>query len=111
MKLAHWLLKIPRLVALLVRYTIDFWLANFTIAKQVLSSDPRISPEVIVIDTEVEKPVEILSLANMISFTPGTIALEIEPGKRLEVHVLNNAREARESIPEKLERPLLRITR
>lgn len=107
----NWISKIPRFVALAVRYTIDFWSANLTIAKQVLSSDPGISPEIIVIDTEVEKPVEVLALANMISFTPGTIALEIEPGKRLEVHVLNDAEGVREAIPARLERPLLRITR
>jgi multisubunit Na+/H+ antiporter MnhE subunit len=107
----HWPAKIPRLIVLAVRYTIDFWSANFTIAKQVLSNDPGIAPEIITIDTEVEKPIEILALANMISFTPGTIALEIEPGKRLEVHVLNDAAGAKQAIPARLERPLLRITR
>lgn len=105
-----------RLLFLWLRYTIDFWKANLLIARQVLS--PRISlhAESVDLPTEVEKPIEILALANAITFTPGTLVTEIEPGGRLpggrmQVHVLGDPDEARESIPENLEKPILKITR
>lgn len=103
--------KIGAITRLWFRYTLDFWAANITIAKQVLSPNLSIHPEIIVLDTEVEKPLEILTLANLITFTPGTLVLGIEPGKKLLVHVLDEAEEAKISIPRDLEKPILSITR
>jgi multicomponent Na+:H+ antiporter subunit E len=103
--------KIIAILKLYVRYTIDFWSANITIAKQVLSPDLKINPGIIVLDTKVEKPLEILTLANLITFTPGTLVLGIDPGKTLVVHVLDGAEEAKVSIPRDLEQPILSITR
>ena len=53
--------RLTAIVKLYVRYTIDFWLANLTIAKQVLSPRLSIEPEIIELDTKVEKPLEILT--------------------------------------------------
>lgn len=103
--------KFIAIVKLWFRYTLDFWAANITIAKQVLSPKVEIHPEIIVLDTEVEKPLEILTLANLITFTPGTLVLGINPGKKLEVHVLDAAEEAKVAIPRDLEKPILSITR
>ncbi|MDF1850866.1 MAG: Na+/H+ antiporter subunit E [Verrucomicrobiales bacterium] len=96
---------------LFVKYTGDFWKANITIARQVLSPKLEIEPESITLDTKVEKPSEILTLANLITFTPGTLVLDVEPGDHVVVHVLDKADEARESIPRDLEQPILKVTR
>ncbi len=106
-----WIRKFIALCLLLGRYTVDFWSANVTIAKQVLSPKLDIEPEAIEIDSKVEKPSEILSLANLITFTPGTLVLDVDPGKRVIVHVLDGADEARKSIPVRLEQPILYLTR
>ena len=103
--------RLTAIVKLYVRYTIDFWLANLTIAKQVLSPRLSIQPEIIELDTKVETPLEILTLANLITFTPGTLVLGIDPGEKVRVHVLNDAEEAKKSIPRDLEAPILSITR
>lgn len=106
-----WIRKFFAAASLLGRYTIDFWSANITIARQVLSPRLEIQPETIEIDSKVEKPSEILTLANLITFTPGTLVLDVDPGSKVTVHVLDEADVARESIPENLEKPILRITR
>lgn len=99
------------ILKLYLRYTRDFWVANCTIAKQVLSPNLKIHPEIIELETRVESPLEILTLANLITFTPGTLVLGVDPGKTLTVHVLNEAEEAKISIPRDLEQPILSITR
>lgn len=107
----NWIRKCIATLALLGRYTVDFWSANITIARQVLSPRLEIEPETIELDSQVERPSEILALANLITFTPGTLVLDVDPGSRVVVHVLDDADEARESIPVRLERPILEITR
>jgi len=106
-----WIRKLIALCVLLGKYTVDFWSANLGIARQVLSRRLDIHPESIEISSRVEKPVEILTLANLITFTPGTLVLDVDPGERVVVHVLDGAEEAKKSIPVDLEQPILRITR
>jgi len=100
-----------KLIRLIGNYVTDFIAANITIARQVLSRRIEIEPETIVLDTEIAKPSEILALSNMITFTPGTLTLEIEPGKKLVVHALDDSEGARKAVRERLEQPLLAITR
>jgi multicomponent Na+:H+ antiporter subunit E len=100
-----------KLLRLIVRYLCDFVLANLSIAKDVLSPNPRIEPETIELQTEVETPIEILALSNLITFTPGTLTLDIEPGGRLVVHVLKDGDGTAAAIRDRLEEPLLAITR
>lgn len=100
-----------KLLRLVLIYVKDFTLANLTIAKQVMSPKMDIHPETIEMETQVEKPVEVLALSNMITFTPGTLTLQVDPGARLVVHVLDDAEGARRAIRERLEDPLLEITR
>ena len=100
-----------KLLVLIARYVADFVRANLTIARQVLSPKLDIQPETIEMETKVESPAEVLALSNLITFTPGTLALEVEPGERLVVHVLDDAPAAAEAIRERLEKPLLEVTR
>ena len=100
-----------KLLRLLIQYLIDFIRANLSIARDVLSPNPKIDPETIELETRVETPLEVLALSNLITFTPGTLALDIEPGGKLVVHVLKDADGAARAIRERLEDPLLEITR
>lgn len=99
------------LLRLAARYVVDFTLANIQIAKLLLSPKMEISPDTVDIPTEVESPGEILALSNLITFTPGTLTLEIEPGEKVRVHFLDVSPEAVTAIRERLEKPLLEITR
>ncbi len=101
-------MKLLRLIAV---YLFDFTRANLELARQLVTPGLRIDPQVIEIDTKVESPAEILALANLITFTPGTLTLDIQPGKKLRVHVLAEAPETARAIRERLEKPLLEVTR
>lgn len=104
-------MKLFAILKLAARYVADFTVANIEIAKLLLSPKMEIAPGTIDIPTEVESPGEILALSNLITFTPGTLALEIEPGERVRVHFLDASPEAATAIRERLEKPLLEITR
>lgn len=103
--------RLLRLLRLAVRYTADFWTSNFVIARKVLSRRPDIHPGTITIPTRVESPGEILAISNLISFTPGTLLLNVEAGKNLEIHTLDDRAAVAESITKRLEEPLLSISR
>ena len=100
-----------KLLRLIAQDLFDFVRANLSIARDVLSPNPRIEPETIELETRAETPVEILALSNLITFTPGTLTLDIEPGGRLVVHVLKDGDKAARAICDRLETPLLEITR
>ena len=100
-----------KLIRLFATYLWDFIRANIAIARQVLSPRLEVRPEIVVIPTRAREPHEVLALSNLITFTPGTLVLDIEPGKHVTVHVLNEAEEAKATIQEHLEKPLLEILR
>ncbi len=100
-----------KLLTLITRYFADFIRANLMIARQVLSPRLDIHPGTVEIEIEAESPLEVLVLSNMITFTPGTLAIEFEPGRRIVVHVLDDAPAHASAIRERLEKPLLEITR
>lgn len=105
-------MKLLLLIKMMARYVFDFTLANLVLAKQVLSPHMTLQSKVIEMDTEIEKPIEVLALSNLITFTPGTLTIEIDPGKKLSVHVLGtHPEDAGEQIQERLVEPLLQITR
>ena len=94
------------LVKLICTYSIDFWKSNLSIARMVLSPRIHIQPETITLETRAESPLEMLMLANLITFTPGTLLLHIEPGRSCTIHVLNDAEQTRTAVRERLEKPL-----
>ena len=108
MKLMLLIYKVARLI---LQYAADFAKANFALAALVLSPRMRLQPKTIVINTQAQNPIEILALSNLITFTPGTLTLDVEPGQRLQVHVLIDSDTACELIRQRLEQPLLEITR
>jgi len=105
------IIRLLRLLRLLLRYLSDFALANVDIARRLLSRDMKLDPGVEAIPIEAESPTEILALSNLITFTPGTLTLSIEPGETVHVHFLDRSPEATAAIRERLEKPLLDLTR
>jgi multisubunit Na+/H+ antiporter MnhE subunit len=100
-----------KLISLVLRYALDFIRANLTIARQLLSPKLDVEPQSITLKTQVRTPAEILALSNMITFTPGTLTLDLQPEGDLVVHVLNDPEATARDIQQHLEKPLLEITR
>lgn len=104
-------MKATALLKLIVRYVADFTIANLQIARLLLTPKMKVSPGTVEIPTEVRSPVEILVLSNLITFTPGTLTLDIQPGEAVRVHFLDPSPEAVAAIRNRLEKPLLELTR
>ena len=87
-------------------------LANFRIARDVLSVHYRMRPGVIRLPLDVKTDGEILLLAAMINITPGSVALDVSADRRvMYVHVMNirTPDDARREIKEGFERRVLEL--
>jgi multicomponent Na+:H+ antiporter subunit G len=82
-------IAILRFFAVLIRSLV---LANITVARAVIDRRP-LQPAIVRIPLRVTTPTEITLLANAVTFTPGSIAMELS-GRYLFVHVLDLRNEA-----------------
>jgi multicomponent Na+:H+ antiporter subunit E len=85
-------------------------IANVRMTRDVLSIRPRFTPGVIRLPLDVTTDGEILLLAAMINVTPGSVALDVSPDRRIMyVHVMNmpNPEVAKREIKEGFERRIL----
>ncbi len=63
-------------------------LANFSVARRVLSIKIPLNPGIVKIETDLEGDFGKLLLANSITLTPGTLSIDID-GKNLYVHTID----------------------
>lgn len=77
----HLLVRIPvrtgRIVGFAGYYAWEFLKANAAVLTEILRPRPRATPAVIAVPLRCRRPVEIASMANLISLTPGTLTLEV----------------------------------
>ena len=81
-------------VPALVRYVLTFlWqivVANFDVAYRVLAPGMPLEPQVILVPLRVETPLGVTTIANSITLTPGTVALDHDPeANALYVHTID----------------------
>lgn len=69
--------RIRRVAFFAVFFVVELVLANLRIARDVLSPRPNISPGVVAIPLDLDTDVQITALANFITLTPGTLALDV----------------------------------
>lgn len=63
--------------------------ANLYIAWDILTPRMRTNPGVIEVETGTKKDLGLLLLSNLLSMTPGTLSIDIDPSKeKLKIHVL-----------------------
>jgi len=80
------------------RRLIGYWLwlakevikSSLDVARIVLSPSLPVSPEVVTIKASCKHPVDQVTLANSITLTPGTLALDVHKGE-ITVHALTKA--------------------
>lgn len=103
----------PGLILLLSgRMLYDIVVANFTVARQILSSRKTLNPDFVEFPLELKDEFAITVLANLISLTPGTVSADLSEDRRfLIVHALNVADKAAliEEIKQRYERTLKEI--
>jgi multicomponent Na+:H+ antiporter subunit E len=81
-----------RLVPFLVVYVWDLVRANAMVAWEIVTPRHYLRPGIVACPTGVETELELMSLANLISFTPGTLTLEVSEDRSVVyVHALHIA--------------------
>lgn len=106
-------------VLLCLRYGLilvrEVWLSAISVTKLVLGPPDRLRSGFIAIPMDAETDLEITSLANSITLTPGTITVHVEPQERtIIIHAIDigqDPEDVRQSIKSVLEANILRWTR
>ncbi|MXY25537.1 MAG: sodium:proton antiporter [Acidobacteria bacterium] len=65
----------------------ELTVSSFQVAWDVITPSHGSSPGIIAVPLDIEEPIQITVLANLISLTPGSLSLDVSPdGKTLYVH-------------------------
>lgn len=109
----RFLVRLPRIVIALFEYVVALVQANWQVAREVATPGLNITPAIIRVPNNTRTNLETMLLANMITMTPGTLTLEVDPESRdLYVHTLYfTDHESFFAEIAKLERTLLKATR
>jgi multicomponent Na+:H+ antiporter subunit E len=98
-----------------VRFSKELTLANYQVAKLVLSPSMPIRPGFISIPLAARTDFEITSFANSITLTPGTISVHIPDDRHaIVIHAIDVGEDVealRQATKDSLEAPILRFTR
>ncbi len=99
--------SVIRLARLLLHFVYEFVISCAWIFWDVLTPVHKSRPAIVAIPLDIEDPLQITMLANLISLTPGSLSLDVSPdNKVLYVHVMfvDNPDEIRRKIKNGLER-------
>lgn len=75
--------RVRRMVFFAGFFLVELVLANLRMARDVLSPRPGISPGVVAIPLDEATDVQLTALANFITLTPGTLALDISHDRKV----------------------------
>lgn len=79
--------KLRQAVEFALFFAKELSLSTLRVARDVLTLRPRMRPAVLAVPLDAETDAEITLLANLITLTPGTLTLDLSPGRRtLYVH-------------------------
>jgi multicomponent Na+:H+ antiporter subunit E len=102
-------------IVYIFRFSKELTLANYQVAKLVLSPSMPIRPGFISIPLEAKTDFEITSFANSITLTPGTISVHIPDDRHaIVIHAIDIGEDVealRQGTKDSLEAPILRFTR
>jgi multicomponent Na+:H+ antiporter subunit E len=97
------------------RFAKELVLANYQVAKLVLSPRLPVRPGFVAIPLTARTDFEITSFANSITLTPGTISVHVPDDRHaIVIHAIDVGEDLdglRQSIKDSLEAPILRFTR
>jgi multicomponent Na+:H+ antiporter subunit E len=110
----RWLRKLWLAAVFIGFYLWEVVLSSLRMAADIVRPRPRISPGFIMVPLEARTDLEILLVTNLISFTPGTLSVQLSADHRqLCVHTMyaTDADELARSIRLNLERRVLEVLR
>jgi multicomponent Na+:H+ antiporter subunit E len=93
----------------------EIWLSAVTVARLVLGPTERLRSGFLALPMDAESDLEVTTLANSITLTPGTITVHVDPPARtIVIHAIDvgqDPEDVRRSIKTVLEANILRWTR
>ncbi|RJP81158.1 MAG: Na+/H+ antiporter subunit E [Desulfobacteraceae bacterium] len=107
-------LRVIKLFKLVISFLWLLVVSNFRVLWDIITPEDFSKPAVIGVPLDAKTDFEIMLLANMISLTPGSLALDVsEDRSMLYVHVmfLDDIEETRREIKDNLEKRLLDVIR
>lgn len=111
---SKYIFKIHKAIGFAGFFLWELFLANLTVAMDVLTPGYRMRPGVIAVPLDAETDAEITLLANLITLTPGTLSLDVSTDRKvLYIHVMNahNVEAFRREIKQGFERRVLELLR
>jgi multicomponent Na+:H+ antiporter subunit E len=78
----RWLGKLPRLVGLLAFFVYELVLSSLRVAHDVVTPRDRNQPAIVSIPLDLESDLEIALLVNLVTLTPGTLALGLSSDRK-----------------------------
>lgn len=66
-----------RIVSFIVYFAWELFRSNMKVLREVLTPGSRVSPAIVALPSRCRTMLEIVSLANLIQLTPGTLTLEV----------------------------------
>lgn len=106
--------KIYRIIAFLIFYIIEVILANMRIAYEIITPGKNMKPGVLAIPLDLKTDLEILTINNLITMTPGTLSLDVSTDRKvIYIHAMyiDDPDEIRRQIRVGLERKIMEVTR
>jgi multicomponent Na+:H+ antiporter subunit E len=107
--------RVYYVVAYFFKFMKELVVANYQVAKLVLSPSAKLKPGFIAMPLAAATDFEITSFANSITLTPGTISVYIPDDREvIVIHAINvgdDLDRLRQAIKDALEAPILRFTR
>jgi multicomponent Na+:H+ antiporter subunit E len=106
--------RIPRVLGFVGAYAFEVVVSSLRIAWEVVTPWPRRSPGIVEVPLDVETDAEIALLANLVTFTPGTVALDVaEDRSHMLVHdmFIKDPETSRDKIKQRYERWVMRLLR
>ncbi len=106
--------KVGQITSFTVFFLKELFLANLKVAHDVLTIHHRMRPGVVAIPLDVETEIEITTLANLITLTPGTLSLDVSSDRKvLYVHsmYIDDIHEFRRGIKEGFEKRVMELLR
>lgn len=105
---------IPRILSFIFFFIWELTKANIQVAYEVITPNFNMKPGIIAVPLDAKSDLEITLLANLITLTPGTLALDVSTDRSvLYVHgmYVENKKEFIEDIKQGFEKRLLEILR
>ena len=107
-------IKIYRTIGFFFFYIKEVIIANMRIAYEIITPGQNMKPGVLAIPLELKSDLEILTINNLITMTPGTLSLDVSTDKKvIYIHAMyiDDADEIRRQIKAGLEKKIMEITR